>query len=197
MRLHDPAYLLAAARAQGLLDATAIEDQAIDRAQQQAHRCGRRLVECAGPIPPPALTAGRTAGARRALALGWLVPPVPEETAAYPVRRLSPTQSLTFAMCLSAAWADMRRPPYPGEAFTRAEIIDALIEIGADSKAVKDALDTELPLLLLVYTDGGHLHLGPAVAGLPDTFAEAMRRLRDHLPQPPRAAARDVEDDEP
>ncbi|MFB8168367.1 hypothetical protein ACFC60_10515 [Kitasatospora purpeofusca] len=112
---------------------------------------------------------------------------MPEETAAYPVRRLSPTQSLTFAMCLAAGWRDVRRPVYPGEPFDRALIIDALVDIGADSKTVKDALDTELPLLLLVYSEGAKLHLGAAVAALPDTFTEAVRRMHDHLPRPPES----------
>ncbi|WP_424862840.1 hypothetical protein [Streptomyces sp. MMS24-I29] len=115
----------------------------------------------------------------------------------YPVRRLSPTQSLTFAMCLGAAWRDVRLPPYPGERFERAEIIDALVDIGADSRAVKDALDTELPLLLLVYSDGAHLRLGPAAAGLPDTFADALRRMHHLLPRPAGETTRHLEDGEP
>ncbi|WP_157852274.1 hypothetical protein [Kitasatospora sp. NRRL B-11411] len=113
------------------------------------------------------------------------------------MRRLSPTQSLTFAMCLAVAWRDVRLPPYPGEPFDRAEIIDALVDIGADSKSVKDALDTELPLLLLVHRDGARLRLGAAVAALPDTFTEAVRRMHDRLPRPPEDSRQPTEESEP
>ncbi|MEV7122843.1 hypothetical protein [Kitasatospora griseola] len=190
MEAPDPAYILATARAQGLVDTRSLPTQTVEAAQRQAIACGRRLVDCAGPDPPPALTSGRPGAIRQVRTLGWSVPPVPEETAAYPVRRLSPTQSVTFAVCLAAGWRNVRRPPYPGEPFDRAQIVDTLVDIGADSKTVKDALDTELPLLLLIYSDGTHLRLGPAVAALPDTFTEAVRRMHDHLPHPPETANR-------
>ncbi|MFJ7244565.1 hypothetical protein ACIQWA_07915 [Kitasatospora sp. NPDC098652] len=197
MEASDPAYILATARAQGLVDTHGLSTQTVEAAQRRAVACGRLLVECAGPVPPPALTPGRPGAVRHVRTLGWSVPPVPEETAAYPVKRLSPTQSVTFAVCLAAGWRDVRLPPYPGEPFDRALIIDTLMDIGADSKTVKDALDTELPLLLLIYSDGAHLRLGPAVAALPDTFTEAVRRMHDHLPRPPQAANRPAEEGAP
>ncbi|TQF01997.1 hypothetical protein E6W39_06550 [Kitasatospora acidiphila] len=196
MKVSDPAYLLASVRAQGLRDLTDVPAQTVEAAQCRALACGRRLVECEGPLPTPAAASGQPGELRRVLTLGWSLAPVPEEAASYPVRRLSATQSLTFAVCLAAAWRDVRQRPYPGEPFRRADVVDTLWEIGADARAVKAAIDTDLHLFLLICKDGRRLRLGPAVAALPDTFAEAVRRMYDHLPRPHEYTASQSEDDE-
>ena len=196
MKPPEPAYLLAAVRAQGASDPIGVPKQTLEEAQRRALACGRLLVECEGPVPPPAATAGRPGELRPVLTLGWSLAPVPEETRSYPVRRLSSTQSITFAVCLAAAWRDTRQKPYPGEPFRRADIIDTLRDIGADARTVTAALETDLPLLLLICKDGGRLRLGPAVAALPETFAESVRRMHDNLPRPPEDFTARPEDDD-
>ncbi|MFF5284559.1 hypothetical protein [Streptomyces sp. NPDC013171] len=197
MTLSDPAYLLAKARAQGFCDLTDVPEQTVEAAQRLALACGRRLVTCEGPLPAPAAAAGQPGALRSGMTLGWSVPPVPEDAASYPVRRLSATQSVTFAVCLAAAWHDVHQSLYPGERFRRADVVDTLREIGADPRAVYAAIDTDLHLLLLICHDGRYLRLGPAVAALPDTFAEALRRVYDQLPRPRESLTIRPEDEEP
>ncbi|POX45589.1 hypothetical protein C3488_29255 [Streptomyces sp. Ru72] len=118
--------------------------------------------------------------------LGWSETPVPEELGTYPVTRLTPTQTITFALCLAQAWPDPRMPLYPGRSFERAEILDMAGDIGLDVNFAKAALDGELQWLLLIVREARRLRLrlGPAVAALPDTFTETMRRFHDLLPGP-------------
>lgn len=195
MTLSDAAYLLASTRAQGFCDATGVPEQTFESAQRLALACGRRLVTCEGPLPPPA-AANMPGDLRPGLALGWSMTPVPEDAVSYPVRRLSATQSVTFAVCLAAAWRDVRESPYPGERFRRADVVDTLRDLGADFRAVNAAIDTDLHLLLLICHDGRYLRLGPAVAALPETFAEALRRMHDQLPRPLGASPVPPEDEE-
>lgn len=197
MTLSDPAYLLASARAQGFCDLTDVTEQTVEAARGLALACGRRLVMCEGPLPTPTAAAGRPGALRRGLTLGWSVTPVPEDAALYPVRRLSVTQSVTFAVCLAAAWRDVHQSPYPGEHFGRADVVDTLREFGADPRAVNAAIDTDLHLLLLICRDGRYLRLGPAVAALPESFAESLRRVYDQLPRPRESNTRQPEGEEP
>ncbi|MCX5103687.1 hypothetical protein [Streptomyces sp. NBC_00439] len=197
MTLSDPAYLLTSARAQGFCDLADVPAQTVEAAQRLALGCGRRLVTCGGPLPTPAAAEGRPGDLRPGLTLGWSVTPVPEDSASYPVRRLSATQSVTFAVCLAAAWPDVHQNPYPGVRFRRADVVDTLGEIGADPRAVHAAIDTDLHLFLLICHDGPYLRLGPAVAALPDTFAEALRRVHDQLPRPLESGAKWSEEEEP
>lgn len=182
MKTPDAALILAAARADGIVDPTGLPPHLLALADRTARKAGRRLVECDGPWPTPVHAAGRPGELGRALVLGWADAPVPEELGTYPIARLTATQTITFALCLARAWPDLHLPPYPGRPFTRAEIADSAGDIGMDRKWVKGALDGELRFLLLVVSDRTRLRLGPAVAALPATFTETMRRFHDQLP---------------
>jgi hypothetical protein len=185
MKNPDAALILAAARASGALPPDGLPASLVAQADEEAHVAGRSLVECDCPWPVPAAGAGgRPSPPGRALVLGWSETPVPEELGTYPVARLTPTQTITFALCLAQAWPDPRLPPYPGRPFERDEILDTAGDIGLDVKFAKAALDGELQWLLLIIRDGRRLRLGPAVAALPGTFAETMRRFHDLLPGP-------------
>jgi len=187
MKNPDAALVLAAARAGGALPPDRLPAGLLAQADQVARVAGRRLVECDCPWPAPAGAVGRPGPLVRALVLGWSEPPVPEELGSYPVARLTPTQTITFALCLAQAWPDPRMPLYPGRPFERAEILDAAGDIGLEVNFAKAALDGELQWLLLIVRDGRRLRLGPAVAALPDTFAATMRRFHDLLPGPDAA----------
>lgn len=182
MKSPDAALVLAAARAGGIVDPTALPSHLVATADRAARVAGRQLVECDGPWPTPVNTEGRQGQLGRALVLGWADAPVPEELGTYPIARLTATQTITFALCLARAWPDLHLPLYPGRPFTRAEIADSAGDIGMDRKWVEGALDGELRFLLLVVSDGLRLRLGPGVAALPATFTETMRRFHDQLP---------------
>ncbi|MGW2561526.1 hypothetical protein ACWCXB_20170 [Streptomyces sp. NPDC001514] len=184
MKNPDAALILAAVRAGGALPPERLPGNLVAQADEVARVAGRSLVECDCPWPAPADALGRPSPPGRALVLGWSETPVPEELGTYPVARLTPTQTITFALCLAQAWPDPRLPPYPGRAFERAGILDAAGDIGLDVKFAKAALDGELQWLLLIVRDGRRLRLGPAVAALPGTFTETMRRFHDLLPGP-------------
>jgi len=184
MRNPDPALVLAAARAQGAVDTTGVPAAVLAEADRRAQVLGRRLVACTSPFPAPAATSARPGPLLPALVLGWSEAPVPEDLGTYPIRRLTPTQALVFAVALALAWPNLNQPPYPGRPFTRADAVGVLRDIGIDIRAAKGALDGELMLFLLLVRDGPRLRLGPAVAALPPTFTEAMRRFHDTLPHP-------------
>lgn len=184
MKNPDAALILAAARAGGALPPGPLPANLVAQADEVARAAGRHLVECDCPWPAPAGAVNRPGLPGRALVLGWSDTPVPEELGTYPVARLTPTQTVTFALCLAQAWPDPRLPPYPGRPFERAEILDTAGDIGLDVNFAKAALDGELQWLLLIIRDGRRLRLGPAVAALPGTFAETMRRFHDLLPGP-------------
>lgn len=180
----DTALVLAAARAGGALPRECLPASLVTRTDDVARVAGRALVECDCPWPAPAGAVGRAGQPGRALVLGWSETPVPENLGTYPVARLTPSQTITFALCLAQAWPDPRLPPYPGRPFERGEILDTAGDIGLDVKFAKAALDGELQWLLLIIRDGRRLRLGPAVAALPGTFTETMRRFHDLLPGP-------------
>jgi hypothetical protein len=184
MKNPDAALVLAAARASGALPPDRLPASLVERADKVARAAGRSLVECDCPWPAPAGAGGPPGPPGRALVLGWSETPVPEELGTYPVTRLTPTQTITFALCLAQAWPDPRTPLYPGRPFERAEILDMAGDIGLDVTFAKAALDGELQWLLLIVREARRLRLGPAVAALPDTFAETMRRFHDLLPGP-------------
>ncbi|MEU1695188.1 hypothetical protein [Streptomyces hirsutus] len=184
MKNADAALILAAARACGALPPDRLPVSLVTQADEVARVAGRGLVECDCSWPASAGAVGRPSPPGRALVLGWSETPVPEELGTYPVARLAPTQMITFALCLAQAWPDPRLPPYPGRPFERAEILDTAGDIGLDVNFAKAALDGELQWLLLIIRDGRRLRLGPAVAALPGTFAETMRRFHDLLPGP-------------
>ncbi|MGW9030145.1 hypothetical protein ACWGQ5_39870 [Streptomyces sp. NPDC055722] len=184
MKNPDAALVLAAARASGALPPDRLPASLVAQADEVAHVAGRSLVECNCPWPVPAGAVGPPGPPGRALVLGWSETPVPEELGTYPVTRLTPTQTITFALCLAQAWPDPSMPLYPGRPFERAEILDMAGDIGLDVNFAKAALDGELQWLLLIVREGRRLRLGPAVAALPDTFAETMRRFHDLLPGP-------------
>ncbi len=195
MKSPDPALILAAARADGVLTPDGLPASLVAQADEVAHTAGRSLVDCDFPWPTPAGARGRPGTPGRAFVLAWSEAPVPEELGTYPVARLTPTQTITFALCLAQAWPDPRLPPYPGRPFERAEILDTAGDIGLDVKFAKAALDGELQWLSLIVRDGRRLRLGPAVAALPGTFAETMRRFHDLLPGPDAAPLlREAED---
>jgi hypothetical protein len=184
MKNPDTALILAAARAGGALPPECLPVSLVTQADEVARVAGRGLVEGDCPWPAPASAVGRPGPPVHALVLGWSQTPVPEDLGTYPVARLTPTQTITFALCLAQAWPDPRLPPYPGRPFERAEILDTAGDIGLDVKFAKAALDGELQWLLLIIRDGRRLRLGPAVAALPATFADTMRRFHDLLPGP-------------
>ncbi|GAA3367439.1 hypothetical protein GCM10020367_67130 [Streptomyces sannanensis] len=196
MKNLETALILAAARAGGALAPDRVPASLVTQADDAAHVAGRSLVECDCPWPTPAGAVGRPGPPRRAFVLGWSEAPVPEELGTYPVARLTPTQTITFALCLAQAWPDPRMHPYPGRPFERAEILDMAGDIGLDVKFAKAALDGELEWLLLIVRDGRRLRLGPAVAALPETFAETMRRFHDLLPGPDDVPPMREDDDE-
>ncbi|WP_409473648.1 hypothetical protein [Streptomyces sp. HC307] len=196
MKNPDAALILAAARADGALPPDRFPASLVAQADEVAHVAGRSLMECDCPWPAPAGAVGRPSSPGRALVLGWSETPVPEELGTYPVARLTPTQTITFALCLAQAWPDPRLPPYPGRPFERAEILDMAGDIGLDVNFAKAALDGELQWLLLIVRDGPRLRLGPAVAALPGTFAETMRRFHDRLPGPDDAPPMWEDEDE-
>jgi hypothetical protein len=184
MKNPDAALILAAARADGALAPGHLPASLVRQADEVARVAGRSLVECDCPWPAPAGALGRPGPIGRALVMGWSETPVPEELGTYPVARLTPTQTITFALCLAQAWPDPGLRPYPGRPFERAEILDTAGDIGLDVNFAKAALDGELQWLLLIIRDGRRLRLGPAVAALPGTFTETMRRFHDLLPGP-------------
>ncbi|WP_433549092.1 hypothetical protein ACQPZG_31560 [Streptomyces sp. CA-294286] len=196
MKNPDAPLILAAARAGGALVPGSLPPGLLADADERARNAGRSLVECDCPWPTPFSSGGRPGPLGRALVLGWSQAPVPEELGTYPVARLAPTQMITFALCLARAWPDLNGPPYPGRPFERTGILDTAGDLGLDVRSAKAALDGELQMLLLVVREGPRLRLGPAVAALPATFTEAMRRFHDQLPDMSRAAPMRENDDE-
>ncbi|MGW1194530.1 hypothetical protein ACWD4B_01525 [Streptomyces sp. NPDC002536] len=181
MRNPDPPLILAAARACGAVERAGLSDDVLQQAEEAAQLMGRVLVACACPWPPPAAAPFRSGELRLSLTLGWSEPPVPEDLGLYPVAGLSPNQTLVFALCLACAWQDRHDAPYPGVPFSPAVVRDAAAELGLDPRSTASALNSSLPLRLLIVEDHDELRLGPAVAALPDTFTEAMRRFYDYL----------------
>ncbi|MDX3716294.1 hypothetical protein PV733_46970 [Streptomyces europaeiscabiei] len=196
MKNADVPLILAAARAGGALAPGSLPPGLLAEADETARIAGRSLVECDCPWPTPSGSGGRPGPLGRALVLGWSQAPVPEELGTYPIARLTPTQIITFALCLARAWPDLNWPPYPGRPFERADILDAAGDLGLDVKFAKAALDGELQLLLLIVREGQRLRLGPAVAALPATFAETMRRFHDQLLGTGQAPPMQKNDDE-
>ena len=181
----DPAVMLAAVRATGGLPIAAADTAAVSAARTAAAVAGRSLlrVPVPSPTPVPRLTNGMT--------LGWQpqTTPSPEESHAYPVRQLGVVARLTWACCLGLAWPDRSADPHPGEAFTRAAVVDVAGQVGAPPMWVKSALDHQLRPALLVVGDRDQLRLGPAAAALPGAFVEALRRIHDRLPGPGNSGA--------
>lgn len=192
--LRDPAVLLAAVRASGARPVDDITVAQLDSMRVRAKNAGRELVRCA---PPP---GSPERGRARLTALGWSphTTPSPEDSNAYPVRRLTATAQLTWACCLGLAWADATLHPHPGEPFTNAQLLDLAAEMDLPLPHVKGSLYHELMPALLVQEGRSALHLGPAVAALPPAFVEAMRRFHDRLPRPEGSATgeRNAVDDE-
>lgn len=176
--ISDTAVLLAAIRATGGLPVSHAEPAVMKAAGQAAARAGRTLLQAA--VPSTATGSPPVDG----LTLGWLpqTTPSPEETHAYRVRRSGMVARLTWACCLGLAWPDRSADPHPGEPFSRTTVVDLAGQLGAPAMWVKSALDHELRPALLVVGDGDRLRLGPAAAGLPGAFVEALRRFHDRLP---------------
>lgn len=121
---------------------------------------------------------------RDVLVLGWqdgVAPPLERLPSATPLR-IPRIPTLTWAACLRAAWPDPSLSPYPGRSFTREEILAVCTGLGADEDAVKMALDQTLPSVGLITGDGAERVLGPAVAALPGTVIEGLRRAYYILP---------------
>ncbi|MCF6509189.1 hypothetical protein E9549_17530 [Blastococcus sp. MG754426] len=174
----EAAVLLAAVRATGGLPTSASDPAAVGAAAVAAAAAGRSLLRV--PVPSPATSPRLVDG----LTLGWQpqTTPSPEETHTYRVRQAGTMARLTWACCLGLAWTDRSADPHPGEPFTRAAVVDLAGQLGAPAMWVKSALDHELRPALLVVGDGDRLRLGPAAAGLPGAFVEALRRFHDRLP---------------
>lgn len=174
----EAAVLLAAVRATGGLSLAEADSAAVSAAQSVAAHAGRTLLRV--PVPSPGAVPPLVDG----LTLGWQpqTTPSPEETHAYRVRQSGMVARLTWACCLGLAWTDRSADPHPGEPFSRAAVIDLAGHLGAPAMWVKSALDHELRPALLVVGDGDRLLLGPATAGLPGAFVEALRRFHDRLP---------------
>ncbi|MFF0374004.1 hypothetical protein [Actinoplanes missouriensis] len=173
-KIEDPAVLLAAVRATGGLASQRADPRTVDAARRAADDAGRALLT---------YRADDTGG--RGLVLGWIsqYTPAPEDSLAYPVRRLSPVAVLTWASCLGLAWPDRAAPPYPGEPFTRSGLLEVTGDLGLSTMWVKSALYRVLIPARLVEARSTVLHLGPATAALPEPFVEAMRRFHDRLPR--------------
>ncbi|MFC9331926.1 hypothetical protein [Kitasatospora sp. NPDC057015] len=150
---------------------------------------GRRLIR---------ITSGPN-GADR-LVLGWESESAPSADPAVQASRLglSPIPTLVWAVCLRAGWPEPDHTPFPGLPFERARILELCVGLGADRESVERAIDRTLPSSGLIAVGGGDLRLGPAVAALPGTVVESLRRghhllpaLGDNMssPGPGRAAA--------
>ncbi|WP_142098104.1 hypothetical protein [Pseudonocardia cypriaca] len=152
----------------------------LEAMRRRAKSAGRMLLRCASPSDS---TARRAYGI---VTLGWSphATPSPEDSNAYPVRRLSPTTRLTWACCLGLAWPDRTADPFPGEPFTTSLVIDVAAELGLAASWVNGALKHELIPALLVEVSRGTVRLGPAAAAIPPAFIDAMRRFHHQLPRP-------------
>ena len=177
----EPALALAAVRMTGGLSADAIAPSALEKARAAAADAGRALIS----LPFPASRSGTARAERNGLVLGWdaQATPSPEDSDAYPVRRLSLLGRLTWVCCLGLAWPDRAGPLYPGEVFTLDELIDLAADLGAPTIWVKASVSHDLLPGGLLASDGVTLRLGPAAAALPDAFVEALRRFHDRLPR--------------
>ncbi|KJK51661.1 hypothetical protein UK23_05935 [Lentzea aerocolonigenes] len=170
----DPAVLLAAIRATGALPMTDITQAELDTMRRRTKSAGRALLRCA--------PAAGTANLRRSgvVTLGWSphTTPSPEDSNAYPVRRLAPTTRLTWACCLGLAWPDRTADPFPGEPFTTSLVVDVAAELGLAASWVNSALKHELiPALLVEVSQGTTLRLGPAAAAIPPAFVDSNQAV--------------------
>ncbi|MFD8483607.1 hypothetical protein [Kitasatospora sp. NPDC059673] len=172
------ALLLAAIRATGQM-APPRDTTVTARAAQAAVQAGRTLLELRGP-----------AGTLPTLRLGWPTGSAPndEHLADQLPPALPPVVTLVWALCVKAAWPDPSVPLYPGLPFSAARIEEACSNLGADPKRVTSALERVLPEHALIVRAGRLLHLGPAVATLPDPVVAALRRGHHRLPAVPPEA---------
>jgi hypothetical protein len=175
----DPAVLLATLRAAGSLSVDDTSTAVVEAMRARAEDTGRVLVRCA----PPAGRAGR--GRSHVITFGWSprATPSPEDSNAYPVRRLATTARLTWACCLGLAWPDRTGEPYPGVPFATSVLIDVATELGMAASWVKASLAHDLVPAHLVTVSGATVRLGPAAAGLPPAFVDSMRRFHEQLPR--------------
>jgi hypothetical protein len=175
----DPAVTLAMLRAAGSLSTGDSTPAELEAMRGRVEDTGRVLVRCA---PPDGGAARRRS---QVVTFGWSsrATPSPEDSSAYPVRRLSTTARLTWACCLGLAWPDRTADPYPGVPFTTSLVIDVAAELGMAAMWVKATLAHDLIPAHLVTASGRTLRLGPAAAGLPPAFVDSMRRFHEQLPR--------------
>ncbi|MER5698790.1 hypothetical protein ABT255_17690 [Streptomyces mirabilis] len=151
----------------------AVPGHVLAAAAAAAARVGRQLVHITGG--PQALDA---------LVLGWDGESAPSPNPSVLASRLGlpPIPTLVWAVCLRAAWPEPERAPFPGLPFQRTRILELCVGLGADRESVERALDRTLPSAGLITASASELRLGPAVAALPGTTVEGLRRGHHLLP---------------
>jgi hypothetical protein len=163
---------LAAVRALGALPAANLDAATLASARAAAALTGRTLERV-------------TADGQPALALAWAATSVPtmEDHEHGKYRWLRPAALRTWAFCLGLAWRDRTAHPWPGEAFSLADLVDAAAMRGSNPLWIRTALMNTLLPAGLVEIDDNTVRLGPAAAVLPDAYVDALRRVHDRLPR--------------
>jgi hypothetical protein len=135
--LRDPAVLLAAVRASGARPVDDLTLAQLDSMRVRAKNAGREMVRC---TPPPG-SSGK--GRSRVTTLGWSphATPSPEDSNAYPVRRLTATAQLCAC-----------RKPHPCRLSSMAVLVD-------------DSAEAVLSIYGEAFDLGGLKRLGPSSQG--------------------------------
>jgi len=177
-----PARTAAAAlRARHTLPASTVDVAALTALLQQA---GRRLIII-------------TPDSQRHVAVGWTDetrPVIDQELIVGPVASWS--LAVAFAAALGMCWPDSSATPYPGQAVTLDEVVNAAEKAGMSHAWAKGSLINLLASAGLVDIDGGILRLGPTVAAFTPAQVSGFRRIHDRLPSAAGPGNDDGHDDQ-